>query len=416
MALVLVLYGQANRNQIYTSPDLIIGKDTMHTCDFHAFSVPVFIEKFDHVTELKLLKVARDSAELYSQMSQPVLEDSMVFRYQVEDTHPGLFRFIFNFFGEQGEKINEKILSVDARSGIVPCDLVRISMVTGKSLEEECLTNPNHTDECYEVGSTDRGITWMMDNGRTGLFIGDTFGKGFKPIPRGGGNGGNWRSNVFAFSVDGNPDDGMIFSGMEVNENGGAREIVRSAHDRSGTGDFSSIPSAAIRVCGVDNVHYMSIRKWGCSGRCFYNYSRFCSLSDDGKTWKKCEELFFSTQSNFSQVAFAKKGCHIYMLGIVPVRFGYAFLARIRKKDILNHDEYEYWNNNKGWVKADESMATPLFSGPFGKMSLVYNTRFDRLIVTYLNSQKESLVLRDAILVAGPWSKEKILVSAKEYP
>ncbi len=41
-----------------------------------------------------------------------------------------------------------------------------------------------------------------------------------------------------------------------------AREICYGGKDGSGNGDWTSIPTAAIRANGIDYVHYMNIRNW----------------------------------------------------------------------------------------------------------------------------------------------------------
>lgn len=300
--------------------------------------------------------------------------------------------------------------------GLVPYNLERISRVTGRTLPEEYLPNPNYTDVLYDVGGTDLGIMWEMNDGKIGIFFGDTFGKNFKIIERGGGNGGNWRSNVLAFSEDNNLEDGLSFSGMAINEIGNAREIIYSAHDRSGIGDFTSIPSAVIRADGIDYVHYMNIKQWGAPGEWISNYSGLYSSSDNGNSWEKCPEVRFSPASNFSQVAYGKKDGYIYMLGTIAGRFGDAYLSRFTEENITDQSKYEYWNNKDGWRKGDEKMATAVFEGPVGELSVIYNKMFNRWIVTYLNMSKQGLVFRDAIQITGPWSDEKKLVSGSEYP
>jgi D-arabinan endo alpha-(1,5)-arabinofuranosidase len=311
---------------------------------------------------------------------------------------------------------NPGIFKLENRSDLVPFDLERISRVTGKSLPEESLPNPNHTDELYDVGGTDLGIMWEMEPGRVGIFFGDTFGKNFKMIKRGGGNGGNWRSNVLAFSDDNDLDDGISFSGMALNKSGDAREIIFSAHDRSGTGDFTSIPSAAIRANGIDFAYYMNIKKWGEPGEWSSNYSSLYRSSDNGNSWEKCPEVTFSSESNFSQVALGKKDGYIYMLGTIPGRFGDAYLSRFAEVDILDQSKYEYWNKKDGWIAGKENLATPVFDGPVGELSIIYNTMFKRWIVTYLDMSEEGIVLRDAAQITGPWSNKKTLVSGSEYP
>src|SRR5690606_4324201 len=141
-----------------------------------------------------------------------------------------------------------------------------IARLTGATVKGDTLPNPNAGGKRYNVGGTDLGIFWEMADGTIGCFFGDTNGNDFKPSKIGGGNGGAWRSNVLAFSKDKNLEDGLSFSSWAVDSKGSAREIIPSAHDTSGKGDWTSIPTAAISVLGTEYVHYMNVRDWGAAG------------------------------------------------------------------------------------------------------------------------------------------------------
>ena len=47
-----------------------------------------------------------------------------------------------------------------------------------------------------------------------------------------------------------------------TDDKGYAREIIYGGKDSSGNGDWTSIPTAAIRANGIDYVHYFNMRHW----------------------------------------------------------------------------------------------------------------------------------------------------------
>ncbi|RZL18663.1 MAG: DUF4185 domain-containing protein, partial [Pedobacter sp.] len=187
-------------------------------------------------------------------------------------------------------------------------------------------------------------------------------------------------------------------------------------HIINGSGSHTTIPTAAIHANGADYVHFMDVRKWGGPGTWTTNYSALYRSIDEGMTWSSCPGVRFEAKSNFSQVAYAKQGDLIYMLGTIAGRFGSAYLARFKQGDILNQSQYEYWSTTQGWIKGKEGLASPIIDGPIAEASLFYSSRFRRWIVTYLNEKKGALVLREAVELTGVWSDEKIMVTSKDYP
>jgi hypothetical protein len=290
----------------------------------------------------------------------------------------------------------------------------KIARITGISLPGETLPNPNQTQQ-YDVGGTDLGIMWAMGNGKIGMFFGDTFGNDWSAANGGGGNGSNWRSNVLAFSTDQNLDDGLTFSGMATDSSGKACEIIPSPHNTSGNGSYTSIPTAAIRVNGVDYVHYMDVRQWGVPGSWVTNSSGIYSSSDDGKTWVKCTTVTFASASKFAQAAYADKDGYVYMMGTPSGRNGAAYLARFAEADILNQPAYQYWGGSAGWVSS-ETNAVSVIDAPVGELSLVFNTKYNLWLVTYLDGQNYQIILRYASSLTGPWSGTKMLVNGNDYP
>ncbi|RZK81365.1 MAG: DUF4185 domain-containing protein [Pedobacter sp.] len=294
---------------------------------------------------------------------------------------------------------------------IVVSDVQRIARVTGKSLPDETIPNPNLTDVKYDIGGTDLGISWIMGNRSNGFFFGDTYGKDWKLSNEGGpGTAGNWRSNVLGISKDTDLENGVAFDSMV------SKEIIPSGKVTDGTGSHTTIPTAAIHANGKEYVHYMEIRKWGSPGSWTTNYSGLYKSTTNGLSWLKCEGVSFLATSNFAQVAYGKKDGYVYMIGTKSGRWGGAYLARFKEKDMEKQSEYEYWNKVNGWVKGEELKADVIIDAPLGEMSLMYHTKYKRWLLTYLNEKKAELVLRDATVITGLWSEEQTLVKGANYP
>ena len=271
----------------------------------------------------------------------------------------------------------------------------------------------NRTNELYNVGGTDLGIVWELQPGHYGLFFGDTFGSDFYPnFVNPGPNGSNWRSNVLLFSDDQDLSDGLTINGATMDESGkNAREICYGGKDGSGNGDWTSIPTAAIRANGIDYVHYMNIRNWA---GWITNFSSLYKSSDNGITWTRCQNVKFGSTSNFGQVSYFKKDGYIYMVGTITGRDNKPHLARFLEENIENQTEYEFWNGS-GWIKGNETAATPLFNDISGELSIAYHPEFKKWILLYFNSTRYDISFRTADHIIGEWSKPQKLVDGWQY-
>ena len=288
--------------------------------------------------------------------------------------------------------------------------VLAIARLTGNSLPSDTIPNSNQTVERWDIGGTDLGIAWQMGNGCTGFWFGDTYGADWKLSAEGGpGQAGNWRSNVLAFSSDEELNDGITFDDMIHNE------IIPSPHITDGTGNHTTIPTAAIHARGKDYVHYMEVRQWGSPGSWTTNRSGLYSSANQGRTWSKSNRVIFRGDSRFSQAAYAKKGSYVYMLGTPSGRWGDVYLSRMKEADIENKEAYAYWDGQQ-WQTNQESLAAPIIPAPAGELSLIWHKDFKRWIVTYLNEKRHALVLRSAAEITGPWSDEQILAHANDYP
>jgi hypothetical protein len=380
--------------------------------DTKTVSVVLF---FKNLSEIDYLMVKKSGGDNYSvRIEQADLSSPYVFKYTIQKSDPESFKLLLRAYYNDGSMSNELSLSIDNRRGFFIRNVTRVARITGTAMSGETFASPNNTAVKWNVGGTDLGIIWEMEPGKYGIFFGDTFGRDFKPNPGNPGpNGGSWRSNVLAFSDDGNLEDGLSFSGMATDSRGDAREIIPGGKDGSGNGDWTSIPSAAIRANGVDYVHYFNIRNW--TGW-ITNYSGMYKSADNGSTWTKCMNILFSPSSNFGQVGYFKKDGFVYMIGTRPGRDSSARLARFLESDIENRGNYEYWDSSTGeWIKGDESRAAIIINDKVGELSFIYNEKYAKWIIAYFNADRYAITMRTAEYITGPWSEPYELAAGKDY-
>ncbi|MEA4978277.1 MAG: DUF4185 domain-containing protein [Petrimonas sp.] len=373
------------------------------------------ILQFKNIDNIDYLIVNKSGGDSYSEkISRSELSSSYLFKYKVKASDPDFFKLLLKAVYLNGNVSKEISLNIDNRWGFFIRNVRRIARVTGAPMTGESFPSPNNTPLYWNVGGTDLGIVWEMEPGKYGIFFGDTFGRDFKPNPSNPGpNGSGWRSNVLAFSEDKELEDGITFSSMATDARGDAREIIYGGKDGSGNGDWTSIPTAAIRANGADYVHYFNIKNW--TGW-ITNYSGMYKSTDNGQTWKKCEGITFSSNSPFGQGGYFKKDGYVYMIGTQTGRDSKATLARFREPDIENRDQYEYWNGSSGeWVKGDENVATIIIDDKVGELSFIYNETFKKWFIAYFNGDRYNITMRTAERITGPWSEPYELAAGKEY-
>lgn len=293
--------------------------------------------------------------------------------------------------------------------------VTRVSRVTGSPVQGEDFPSPNHTTEKWDVGGTDLGIIWEMQPGMYGIFLGDTYGKAFKPYQAKPNTAeSHWRCNVLAFSKDTVLEDGLLIDDMCTDAHGHAREIIYGGKDKSGNGDWTSIPTAAIRANGIDYVHYFNMKNWK---GWITNYSGMYKSVDEGQTWTKCEHTRWGADSFFGQVGYFKKDRYVYVIGTETGRNSPARLARVKETDIENLEKYEYWNGTEQkWIKGDESKATVIIEDKVGELSFIYNETYQKWFIAYFSADRYNITMRTADFITGPWSEPYELVSGKDYP
>lgn len=387
--------------------DLIPNKDT------RAVSTTLNFKNLDDIDYLIVKKSGGDSYS--TQIARSELTANYKFEYIISKSDPDHFKLILVAIYKDKNMSKQLTLNIDNRWGFFIRNVARIARVTGSTMQGETFPNPNNTAVKWNVGGTDLGIIWEMQPGKYGVFFGDTYGRDFVPNQvNPGPNGGSWRSNILAFSDDDNLEDGLSFSSMATNERGDAREIVFGGKVTTGNGDWTSIPTAAIRANGTDYVHYFNMRNW--TGW-ITNYSGLYKSTDNGMTWAKCESVSFSSYSNFGQVGYFKKDGYVYMIGTETGRDSSAKLARFLESEMENQGNYEYWEGTTGkWVKGNENLATVIINDKVGELSFIYNEKHKKWIIAYFNSDRYNITMRTAEDITGPWSEPYELASGRDYP
>ncbi len=401
-------------NEVYVPTDEITSSDINLVPDQDTKAVSAVLT-FDNLDAIAYLTVKKSGADNYSRnIDRQELSSSYVLTYTIQPSDPDAFKLVLTAHYHDGNVSNRLFLDVDNRWGFFIRNVSRIARLTGRPIAGEAFPSPNNTATAWNVGGTDLGVIWEMEPGEYGIFFGDTFGQDFVPSTANPGpNGGSWRSNVLAFSADRDLDDGLSLSDMATDNSGNAREIIYGGKDGSGNGDWTSIPTAAIRANGVDYVHYFNIKNW--TGW-VTNYSGMYKSVDNGQIWTKCEGVEFSANSNFGQVGYFKRDGYVYMIGTQTGRDSPAHLARFRESDIENQANYEYWSNTANqWLKGDESKATVLISDKVGELSFIYNDKHRKWVIAYFNADRYNITMRTAEKITGPWSEPYELATGAEY-
>ncbi|MGV2787406.1 DUF4185 domain-containing protein, partial [Clostridium perfringens] len=175
-----------------------------------------------------------------------------------------------------------------------------------------------------------------------------------------------------------------------------AKEILPSK--KINNDEMTVIPTAGVTVGNRHYIHYMSVNHWGAAGRWYTNYSGIAYSDDNGQNWTKSPSArWYNNMSSwnnpFQMAAFLKDSGFVYLYATPNGRFGDVYLARVPENGLLNIGDYRYWDGN-GWSAA-QAAARPVAIGVAGEMSVAYNSHFKRYIMTYLNEDRQAIVMRD---------------------
>ncbi len=276
-----------------------------------------------------------------------------------------------------------------------------VGMVTGEYSVNQTKTN-------YGVGGTDLGV--MFNHGDTTyIAFGDTFAKeGMKE---------NWRSNVLAYTTDGDYTDGIVFDGMIMANTGAAKELLRG--QKQDNIEVTKIPTGAIVIGDAFYMSYMSVKHWGVPGEWDCNYGSVAKSVDGGKSWQYLNDLKWPGDSCFAQMAPVRIDDMIYIPGISGGRSGVARMMRVPVSEYENFDAYEYLTaiNDDGtpvFEKDALDRAYAILPRAVGEMSFMYNDYLEEWLVTYISG--EDIVLRSAKNIWGPYSAPVTIAAQKDFP
>lgn len=398
-----------------------LAKDEVTPTDGVA-EIQMTISDFENLDYLKVVKVT-SYGRLPAKHGKSLLTDRFTYVYLIKGTDPENITLEFTAYDTEGKASGTRSVRV-ANTGPMKSPDIRfsnlqcLSRVTGAEdnghdgLPSVKYTLNNRTDLKYNVGGTDLGIVWEMSDNRFGLFFGDTFGADFKPnYSSPGPNGGSWRSNILLFSNDTELSNGLTINGA-VMEGNQAKQICFSAHNTSGSGDWTSIPTAAIHANNADYVHYMNIKTW--TGW-VTNWSSLYKSTDGGNNWERVNSVNFSGESNFGQCGYYNDNGKVYMMGTQTGRAGMPYLARFKETDIEDPEKYEFWNGF-GWATGKENAAAALFNDKVGELSFSYMPELRKWVLLYFNDPRYEICLRYADHVEGPWSEPMQVASGRDWP
>ncbi len=295
------------------------------------------------------------------------------------------------------------------------------------------------------VAGTDLGIpVYDTKNQRMLLFYGDTFSGQNK----GEGSGYNdWRSNVCAYSADLDLSDGLTLDGWITREGREqAKQLIPSV--KTDNYEITTIPTGAVEIGGDIYVFYMSVRHWGANGEWTVNYCGLVKSTDGGENYSRVDGVYFTgikdtitaeltgaaaadVKAHYApglcQVYPLVVGEYVYCYGIEGGRFGGVQLARVKKADFENFDEYEYYTGrdetgNPLFVKGaegrkilvgTENKSSYILDAPAGEMCVMYNRYLGKYMTIYQRSTV--MILRTSETPWGEWSEAVELVGYDDF-
>ncbi|WP_227979324.1 DUF4185 domain-containing protein [Nocardia spumae] len=281
----------------------------------------------------------------------------------------------------------------------------------------------NRTDKRWQVNGTDLGIMWESAPGEIATAFGDTVGHGFHPP---GGMGEDWRSNLLAFSTNRELDKGLIIDRMVTDDRCHAAEVLSSR--KKDNIEITTIPTSGFTLPhqgSADGIRqfmsYMSIRTWNSIPGTFYtNYGGIAYSDDHGRTWTKDPHTHWDNifgLSNFQVSAMVPQGDYVYLFGTPNTRLGSVGLARVPKEQVLNTTAYQYWREGNWTPVGGSDSATPIVDGPAGELSVRYDSARGKWQMSYLDTAKTAIVLRESNSPQGDWSPSTPLLHVSaQYP
>ncbi|MBK7100176.1 MAG: hypothetical protein IPH58_20195 [Sphingobacteriales bacterium] len=136
---------------------------------------------FSGLSDIEYLQVRKSGAGIFSeQISRNQLATSYRYIYNIQNDDPKTFDLAFNVRYIDKTESKSQVVQVTNKKGevinggdstrerLLVKNVTRIARVTGRSISGEGLINPNSTDQVWDVGGTDLGLsgkqTWRLRN------------------------------------------------------------------------------------------------------------------------------------------------------------------------------------------------------------------------------------------------------------
>ncbi|MUM05826.1 MULTISPECIES: DUF4185 domain-containing protein [unclassified Mycolicibacterium] len=285
----------------------------------------------------------------------------------------------------------------------------------------------------FGISGTDLGIMW--DNGDPAnnqvlMMFGDTYGNC-------SASNLQWRYNTMFRTNDRTLSHGISvppgsvsnpYSGSPEWQPGISKQTIPTI--RWAPVEKGIIPTSGIAVGKTQYASFMSIKNWDNAGSWTTNYSAIAVSNDNGQNWGVYpssvrpmapgdvqQAQYAPGNENFQQGAFLKgNDGYIYVYGTPPGRSGSGYISRVPANFLPDLSKYQYWSNDsQSWVPNNPGAASPVIPGPVGEMSVQYNTYLKQYLVMYCNNMSD-VVFRTSPTPVGPWSPERLVVSAMQFP
>jgi len=277
----------------------------------------------------------------------------------------------------------------------------------------------------WQVGGTDLGIPYVLENGSIGYLFGDTFNT---PFPEGPPLPNDWRSPVMLRSnVHPGASGGVVFdSAARVGGDGRAPELMHNGHNGigiDGVWEVTVIPNDGISFpeTGRQLISYMSIQNWSSAGPNGPHWkSNYAGLaySDNGNDFYRTGLKWWNNDNNtdpFQMWTMQREGDWVYVFSVRSGRQdGPMMLRRVPWERMFDPGAYQGWGwngSNWGWGRP----CTGILNGRFGEPS-VRRLGDGTWVMSYLNAAIGCIVTRTA---SGPdrvWSNERIQVGFWQEP
>lgn len=272
------------------------------------------------------------------------------------------------------------------------------------------IVESQNTGKNWYVYGADLGHMFLH-KGKVHIVFGDTFGPSnafpFLTAPV-----KDWRSSSLGtLAPSGRPTRGLTIDGFVTDRPGHAMELYPSKKDFKT--ETTVIPTYGISLGDRMVMHYMSVRQFLSGKEWTLNYSGFAYSDDDGQSWVQDPDATWPHDSKFGQVAMLGIAPWVYLFGVPGGRLGSVSLARVRADDMLNVDAYQFWDGETWQDSADA--ATAIVPGPVGELAVQWNSHYRAWLMTHQNVVDQTLVLRTARHLTGPWSDPVEIANAGRW-